>query len=162
MQLDEVDIAIVRVLSEDGRASYSEIAKEVGVSVGTIRNRTNAMRESGALHLNVWVDPSRVGLGINATFMLRVRPGAVEAVTTALTGLAEVGYVAALAGDYDVIADAFCRDVAHLGELLRDRIQTIDGVATVTTYVVTDIKYQSSMNIAGLIDRTDIPASKDR
>ncbi len=162
MQLDELDIAIVRVLAEDGRASYSDIAKAVGVSVGTARNRTNAMRRSGALHLNVWVDPNRVGLGINATFMLRVRPDAMKTVTTALTELSEVGYVAALAGDYDVIADAFCRDVPHLGDLLRDRIQTIDGVASVTTYVVTDIKYQSSMNIAGLLDRTDDLPSKDR
>lgn len=155
MQLDDLDIAIVRVLSEDGRASYSDIAKTVGVSVGTVRNRTNAMRESGALHLNVWVDPSRVGLGINATFMVRVRPDAMDAVTKALTNLSEVGYVAELAGDFDIIADAFCRDVSHLRDLLRDRIQAIDGVNSVTTYVVTDIKYQSSMNIAGLLDRTD-------
>ena len=154
MQLDDLDIAIVRELSEDGRASYSDIAKTVGVSVSTVRNRTNAMRESGALHLNVWVDPSRVGLGINATFMLRVRPDAMDAVTAALTNLSEVGYVAELAGDFDIIADAFCRDVSHLRDLLREQIQAIVGVNNVTTYVVTDIKYQSSMNIAGLLDRS--------
>ena len=50
MQLDELDHAILQVLSEDARATYSEISKLVGVSVGTVRNRIVAMRESGSYY----------------------------------------------------------------------------------------------------------------
>lgn len=153
--LDDVDKAIVRVLSDDGRATYSEIAKEVGVSVGTVRNRVMEMRETGALHLNVWLDPYRVGLGVSATFMIRVRPGSIEAVSEALTGLDETGYIALLAGNFDLTADAFCRDVPHLNKLLREGIETIDGVEEVSTYLVTDIVYDSSLNIAALLQDGD-------
>ncbi|MFW2339076.1 MAG: Lrp/AsnC family transcriptional regulator [Acidimicrobiia bacterium] len=148
--LDQVDKLIVKVLSDDGRATYSEIAKVVGVSVGTVRNRVREMRNTGALHFNIWLDPFRVGLGVSATFMIRTRPGSIESVADALQALDETGYIASLAGDYDITVDAFCRDVNHLNRLLRDGIQSIDGVERVATYLVTEVKYSSSMNIAGL------------
>jgi len=151
LHLDKVDKDIVRELAVDGRASYSDIAKAVGVSVGTVRNRIREMRDTGALHLNVWLDPYRVGLGVTATFMIRTRPGTIDSVGQALEILDETGYIAFLAGDYDITVDAFCADVPHLNRLLHDGIQMIDGVEFVSTYLVTDVKYESSMNLAGLL-----------
>lgn len=156
--LDGIDKHIVRVLSEDGRATYSEIAKMVGVSVNTVRNRVREMRASGALHFNVWLDPYGVDLGVSATFMIRVRPGTIESVAKDLEALDATGYIALLAGDHDITGDAFCSDVPHLNTLLREGIQTIDGVESVTTYLVTDVKYTSSMNIAGLLRDDEGPS----
>jgi len=39
------------MLTKDGRASYSDMSKQIGVSVSTVRNRVTNMRESGVLHL---------------------------------------------------------------------------------------------------------------
>lgn len=155
MQLDDLDLEIVGVLSVDGRASYSEISKEVGVSVGTVRNRITQMRESGVLHLNVWLDPYRSGLALYATLLLRVSAGKLEAVTSRLADLDEVGYVATLTGGHDVLADVFCRDVPHLSDIVHSEVQAIDGVESVTSYLVTDVKYESNLNIRRVIDRLD-------
>ncbi len=152
LQLDATDQAIIRCLSKDARATYSEISKEIGVSVGTVRNRLTQLRESGALHLNVWLDPNRAGLGINATFLLRVEAGKVEAVADALIPLEATGYIAVIAGDKDLIVDVFCRDVPHLNRVLQEQIHTIDGVVSVTSYLITEIKYESSLNIGGLLE----------
>lgn len=151
MQLDATDQAIVRFLSSDGRATYSEISKSVGVSVGTVRNRIAQMRESGALHLNVWLDPYRVGLGITATFLIRVKAGTLESVLDALVEVDASGYVAALIGDHDAAVDVFCRDVQHLDQVLREQVETIDGVVSVTSLIVTDIRQDSTFNLAGLL-----------
>lgn len=161
MQLDHIDREIVRLLSDDGRASYSQISKAVGVSIGTVRNRITAMRESGALHLNVWLDPYRVGLGITATFLIRVEAGAVDAVVEAVTELDSTGYVAVVAGDHDLMVDAFCRDVPHLNQVLHNEIQKIPGVLSVTSYLVTDIRFESSVNIASLLEE-DAPDEPGR
>lgn len=110
------------------------------------------MRESGALHLNVWLDPNRVGLGITATFLIRVQSGALDDVVAAITKLDSTGYVAVIAGDHDLMVDAFCRDVPHLNSVLNDEVQKIAGVASVTSYLVTDIRYESSVNIASLLE----------
>lgn len=155
LQLDPTDQAIVRCLSRDARATYSEISKAIGVSVGTVRNRLTQLRESGALHLNVWLDPNRAGLGVNATFLLRVEAGRVSAVVDELVPMEVTGYIAVVAGDHDVIVDVFCRDVPHLNRVLQDDIQAIDGVSSVTSYLITEIKYESSLNIGGLLDEQE-------
>ena len=154
MELDDLDLDIVRILSDDGRASYSEMSKTLGVSVGTVRNRVNHMRATGMLYFNVWLDPHRSGIGVIATLLLKVHAGCLPAVTSVLIDFDETGYVATLAGEHDLITDAFCRDVAHLSRLVHDEIQTIDGVIEVRTYVVTDIKYESSLNIRGVINKS--------
>lgn len=152
MQLDRIDREIVRQLSKDGRASYSHISKIVGVSIGTVRNRITAMRDSGALHLNVWLDPYRVGLGITATFLIRVEAGAIDEVAAAISDLDSTGYVAVVAGDHDLMVDAFCRDVPHLNEVLHNEVQKIPGVLSVTSYLVTDIRFESSINLSSLME----------
>lgn len=155
LQLDATDQAIVRCLSADGRATYSEIAKSIGVSVGTVRNRITQMRASGALHLNIWLDPYAVGLGIAATFLIRVEAGKIASVVEALVPLDSTGYIASVAGDHDLVVDAFCRDVPHMQEVLRNEIESIDGVTSVTSYLVTKINYDSTLNLAGLFDQTN-------
>lgn len=152
MKLDDLDKAILKVLSGDARATYSEISKAVGVSISTVRNRITAMRDSGALHLRVWLDPHRAEIGLQATFLLRVQPDRLEQVAEALVALDATGYIATLAGDHDLLVDAFCRDVSHLEHVLHHEIQAIKGVLSVTSYLITDIKYDSNINITGLLN----------
>ena len=156
MKLDQLDRQIVRLLSADGRATYSEISKEVGVSIGTVRNRISALRKSGALHLNVWLDPSKIGLGINTTFLFKVEAGRLEHVVEAMTKIGSVGYVAVIAGDHDLMADVFCRDVSHLNVVMRDEIRSIEGIASITSYLVTEVRYDSNSNLVDLLDEPDV------
>jgi len=155
LKLDDTDWKIVRLLGEDGRASYSQISKQVGVSIGTVRNRITALRESGALHLNVWVDPYRVGLGIAATLLIRVEAGLLDSVVEQVTALDSTGYVAVIAGDHDLMVDVFCRDVPHLDQVLRGEVESIEGVFSVTSYLVTQVRYESSTNMASLLVADD-------
>lgn len=152
MKLDGVDREIVRLLGRDGRATYSEISKEIGVSVGTVRNRISALRESGALHLNVWLDPTKVGLGISTTFLFKVEAGRLEQVVEAMTRIEAVGYVAVIAGDHDLMADVFCRDVSHLNTVMRDQVRSIKGITSITSYLVTEVRYDSSANLVDMLD----------
>lgn len=161
LQLDDLDHAILQVLADDARATYSEISKLVGVSVGTVRNRIVAMRESGSLHLRVWLDPYRAGIGLAATLLLRVQPDKLATVAEALVDLDATGYVATVAGDHDLMVDTFCKDVPDLDRLLHGEIQAIDGVMSVTTYLVTDIKYDSNVNITGLLTGRATAGSDD-
>lgn len=154
VDLDDIDLKIVRTLRQDGRTSYSDIAKAVGVSAGTVRNRMNQMRSSGILSFSVWLDPSLTGLGIHATLLLKVRAGRLVEVADALSSLEEAGYVATLAGAYDAVADVFCRDVAHLRLLVHDKVQRIDGVLDVTTNLVTENRRQLSPDAGGFAPPT--------
>ena len=75
VRLDEVDRAILERLEEDGRASYRQIARDVGVSEGTVRSRVGRLQRSGVLRILAFVDPSKLGGAVLALLGGRRTPG---------------------------------------------------------------------------------------
>ena len=55
---------------------------------------------------------------------------------------------------------ASCRDVPHLNRVLKDEIQQIDGVVSVTSHLVTEIKYESKFNIADILENGQQPTRR--
>ena len=53
IDLDSHDAAILKVLKEDGRQSYDELARQVGTSVATVRRRLDRLRCEGKLQIRV-------------------------------------------------------------------------------------------------------------
>ena len=54
---DDLNRRIIAMLQKDGRRAFSEIAQELGVSEGTIRNRVSGMKHAGMLRIVAIVDP---------------------------------------------------------------------------------------------------------
>jgi len=133
--LDDLDSAIVRHLQEDGRRSYREIARSLGVSEGTVRWRARRMTESGVLRVVAIADPFRLGYRVLAFVLLRVAPGAQHCVIDALTSWPEVTYVSSCTGRVDVYMQVVCRDHDHLWDLLANRIPAIGGVVDTETFM---------------------------
>ncbi len=71
--MDEKDREILDILEENGRISYTEIAREIGVSEGTVRNRVDRMLEDGTIE-RFTVDVSRNG--ISAVVLVKLSMGA--------------------------------------------------------------------------------------
>lgn len=110
--LDAVDEAIIGLLREDGRASYTELASRCGISVGSARNRATRLLSSGVVRLGVMreLPPSdhRLRLGIG----LRLRGGA--AVDLRSLRIPEAQFVARAFGRHDMVVtvDGVTRDEA--------------------------------------------------
>ena len=68
--LDETDQAILRALQENGRRAYRDIAREVGVSEGTVRSRVRKLEHLGALRFLAFVDPMRLGNSVLALMLV--------------------------------------------------------------------------------------------
>ena len=49
--LDEIDRAVIAAMQKDGRASFAQIAEQMGVSAGMIRLRYNRLAEQGYLRV---------------------------------------------------------------------------------------------------------------
>ena len=91
-------------------------------------------------------------VGITTTLLLRVGGGALENVVEAVTKVEATGYVAVIAGDHDLMVAVFCRDVSHLNRVMREEIRPIPGVESVTSYLVTEVRYDSSANLVDLLE----------
>ena len=140
--LDDLDRAILACLQKDGRMSFTEIADQLNVSVGTARTRLNRLIEEGIISIVGRVDPEKVGFRAYAHIAVYIRPATLkERVAQQICGMPEVSFLASTSGEYDLEVDVMCPDNNHLVQFVND-ISTIDGVyQTKTTLYFNVYKY---------------------
>ncbi|MBK7444206.1 MAG: Lrp/AsnC family transcriptional regulator [Chitinophagales bacterium] len=129
MQLDDLDYKILEKLIKDGRKSFTDIADELGVSVGTIRNRFNVFVENELLTIIGRVNPDKIGFHTYAQILIKVRPvDKVTQVADNIANLPEVSFLAMTTGAYDLEVNVMCRDNEHLVQLMTNHITKMDGI----------------------------------
>lgn len=133
LAVDGLDLAILKRLEDDGRRSFTDIARELDVAVSTVRNRLNAMLDNGTVRIIPRVNPHRVGFSAPATISVSVEPARLEQAIAEIATFPEVGWLASVTGDYDLIVDIMCRDVAHLDSFLTQRLGKVPGVTRTAT-----------------------------
>jgi len=126
--MDDLDRLILQTLQEDGRAPFTQIARQAGVSEATIRARYRDLTERGVVRTVGIVDPYALGFQAPAIIGISVEPGMVEQVARTIAALPEVSYLVMTLGRFDLIVEVFCRDLSQLTNLLVQTIQTIPGV----------------------------------
>lgn len=137
-QLDDADRDIIDQLRIDGRKSFSDIGREIGLSEPTVRQRYHRLVQLGVLHVVGMYEPTKIG-GVSAHIGLRVVDVPVTRAAEQLAQLPEVKYVACALGYYDVILDVWTSDVARLGQIVLHDIRRIHGVSDVETLMVLDV-----------------------
>ena len=152
--LDELDFSILSCLQKDGRISFTVMASQLDVSVGTIRTRVNKLIEDGTISIIGRVDPEKVGFKAYAHIAVYVRPATFkDPVISKILELPEVSFLAGTSGDYDLEVDVMCRDNDHLIEFI-NKISDYEGVfQTKTTFYFKVYKYaQPDLALALLKD----------
>ncbi|MGV3732509.1 MAG: Lrp/AsnC family transcriptional regulator [Microcella sp.] len=134
MHLDEVSKAIVEQLQTDGRRSYAEIGKAVGLSEAAVRQRVQKLTDAGVMQVVAVTDPMQLGFFRQAMIGVRVA-GDTRRVADELSQLRAVDYVVLTAGSFDILAEVVCEDDDDLIELLNTRIRAIEGVQSTETFV---------------------------
>lgn len=134
--MDELDISIIEQLQRDGRRRFTDIANELNVSEGTVRNRVARLLESQALQIIGAVDPHKIGYDAPAWIGVTVQPPHLEQAAVDIAMLPEVSYLIMVSGEYDLIVEVFCRNREHLALFLRDHLQNVVGVQRTQTFFI--------------------------
>ncbi len=137
--MDEIDLQILSALQKDGRTPFTTIAKQTGVSESTIRARYASLVESGVVQTIAVVDPFSLGYNAPALVGIATEPGTIHAVAKTLEQMAEVSYLVLTLGGFDLMVEIFCRDRAHLTDLITNQIQNIPGIRATETLVIGEI-----------------------
>ncbi|WP_104083979.1 Lrp/AsnC family transcriptional regulator [Cryobacterium sp. Y11] len=133
-QLDDVSKKIIEQLQVDGRRSYAEIGKAVGLSEAAVRQRVQKLTDSGVMQVVAVTDPMQLGffrqamIGIRASTDTRI-------LAEQLAAIDAVDYVVLTAGTFDILAEVVCEDDDELLELLNSQIRNLDGVLSTETFV---------------------------
>ncbi|NQD87080.1 AsnC family transcriptional regulator [Paenarthrobacter sp. CM16] len=119
-ELSRQDHEIVDALCADGRMSFEALGRRVGVSEATARRRTEWLLANNQVHLRAILEPASFGLNVEALLWIRASPQHVEQVGKSLAELPTVRYAAAIAGDYQIMADVTVQDMAALYSFITD------------------------------------------
>lgn len=139
--LDNTSKAIIEQLQRDGRRSYAEIGKAVGLSEAAVRQRVQKLTDAGIMQIVAVTDPMRLGFSRQAMLGIRAS-GDTRIVAERLAEMAEIAYVVLSAGSFDILVEIVCEDDDALIELLNEKIRSIDGVASTETFVYLQLTKQ--------------------
>lgn len=126
--LDETDLNIIEALRKDGRVAFAQIAEQLGVSPGMIRQRYSRLLEQGFLRVVAITNPLRMGYKTMAMIGIHVDGSKLLNVAEKISKLEEVIYLVVSSGRFDIFAEVVCRDHEDLLRFITEKLSTIDGV----------------------------------
>lgn len=126
--LDQTDLAIIDALQQDGRVAFAQIAEQLGVSPGMIRQRYSRLVEQGFLKVVAITNPLRMGYKTMAMIGIRVDGSKLLDVAAKVSKLDEVIYMVISSGRFDIFAEVVCHDHEELLRFITEKLSTIDGV----------------------------------
>ena len=134
-RLDDTDLAIIEALRSDGRVPFTQVAEQLGVSPGMIRQRYNRLVDQGYLKVVAITNPIQRGLKTMALIGVRTDGTQMLKVADKIAKLKEVVYLVVVSGRYDIMVEVFCRDHEDLLKFMTEKLYGIDGVRETETFM---------------------------
>ncbi|GAB3438136.1 Lrp/AsnC family transcriptional regulator [Phycicoccus ginsengisoli] len=135
--MEDLDRRIVDLLRSDGRMSYTDLGKAMGLSTSAVHQRVRRLEERGVITgYAAVVDPTALDLSLTAFISITpLDPAAPDDIPERLHGFPELEACHSVAGDENYILKARVRAPGNLEELLA-RIRATANVSTRTTVVL--------------------------
>lgn len=136
-EIDNTDLKILEILMQDAKRPYTEVAKKVNVSQGTVHVRMNKMEEAGILEkTTLRINYAKLGYDITAFIGIYLEKSALyDQVLTKLKGIQEITSIHYTTGNYSMFVKIHCRDTNHLKEVLHDKMQQVEGIDRTETMI---------------------------
>lgn len=135
--LDDLDLQILDVLIKDSRTPYLEIARQCHVSGGTIHVRMKKMEDMGIIKgTKLIIDNSKLGYDVCCFIGIYLeRASAFDEALEQLTNIHEIVELHYTTGEYSIFIKVICKSINDLQNLLRTKIQAVDGIQRTETFI---------------------------
>jgi Lrp/AsnC family transcriptional regulator for asnA, asnC and gidA len=135
-KLDQIDLDIIEQLQLDGRKAFTDIARKLDISEGTVRNRVQRLVSKDILQVIGLVDPLQLGYDAPAMIGVSVQPPDLEAAAKTICNFPEVSYLVMVSGEFDLLVEVMCQDRDHLASFLNDQLRQVTGVLRTQTFLI--------------------------
>ncbi len=148
-EIDKLDRQILSILMRNSKKAYTDIAKQLYVSGGTIHVRMKKLEEAGIVKgYNLMVDYNKLGYDICAFLGIYLDKSSLyDDVALELEKIPEIVAAHYTTGGYNIFAQIICRDTDHLREVLHDKIQKISGIQRTETFISLQESIDRPINI---------------
>jgi Lrp/AsnC family transcriptional regulator for asnA, asnC and gidA len=136
-QIDNIDRNILSILMRDAKTPYTEIAKSLIVSAGTIHVRMKKMEEAGIVkksRLNV--NYELLGYDMTSFLGIYLEKGSnYKDVIEQLNQVPEIVEAHYTTGVYSIFAKIRCKNTKHMRQVLNEEIQSVTGIQRTETII---------------------------
>ncbi|MDR1227089.1 MAG: Lrp/AsnC ligand binding domain-containing protein [Prevotellaceae bacterium] len=138
IHLDSIDYKILTLLLKNARTPFLEIARECGISGAAIHQRVRKLEENGVIEgSRILIKPRAVGLDVCAFVNIKISQSnnVFGPILDALKTLPEIVECHCIVGEYSLLVKAYCRDNDHLMDLLVNRLPSLPGVSSTSSFI---------------------------
>ncbi|MDY6775007.1 MAG: HTH-type transcriptional regulator Lrp [Halobacteria archaeon] len=141
MTYENLDLKIINLLLDDGRASLRSLAEELDVSVTTVSNHLQSMEDEGVIKgFKPVLNYDELGYGVTATVMIKAESGSLPGLTEDLKEIDSFLSVYEVTGDFDIIAVGKFKSTEDMNDTIKDLLNNPDIAETNTNVILETIK----------------------
>lgn len=133
--LDNIDMRIIEAMRADGREAFAQIAEQLSVSPGMIRQRYNRLVKLGYLKVVAVTNPLMMGKRTMAMIGIRTDGRKMLEVANKLIKFDEVVYIVVVSGRYDIMIEVFCDDHEDMLKFMTEKLAKVDGVRETESFM---------------------------
>lgn len=135
--MDHIDLAILELLDQNGRATVSEVSKSVGLSTPAVSERIRKLEESGIIEqFTLKLNPNKMNLKLTAFIFVTLKGGAsIAQFRQAMISYPEVLECHHIAGEYDYLLKVLLQDTQELEQFISNRLKGIFSVQKTNTLI---------------------------
>ena len=145
--MDDIDRILLRTLRHNARASYAELARQVGLSAPAVHDRVDKLEASGVITgYHAAIAPAVLGKSVSALIGIFITDnGDSDQIAADLAEQPAVEDCWFVAGEETYVIKASANDVAGLEALIRT-LNAVEGVARTRTTVVLSTKIEDRLH----------------
>jgi Lrp/AsnC family transcriptional regulator for asnA, asnC and gidA len=154
--LDELDRKILKLISEDARIPFLEVARVCNVSGAAVHQRIQKLTSIGILKGSKFIiDPEKIGYETCAYIGLFLKdPESFDVVVDKLRKIPEVVECHYTTGGFDMFIKIFARNNHHLLEIIHDQLQPL-GLSRSETIISFNAAIDRQLPVVNLVDELD-------
>lgn len=138
--VDDLDVRILRLFTEQPRIGVLEASRRLGAARGTVQARLDRLGAAGVIRtLAPTVDPAAMGFRVTAFATLEIRQGARDRVAAHLSRIPEVLEVHTITGPGDLLCRIVSRDNDDLQRVIDDLVGDEDVLRTSTLIALSTV-----------------------
>ena len=148
-KIDELDRRILKIITQNARTPFKDVADACGVSRAAVHQRVQKMFDNGVIVGSAYqIDPKQLGYQLCVYIGLSLEKGSMyNEVCEELEKIPEVVESQFTLGTYSMLIKLYAKDDKHLLYLLNSRIQSIRGVAKTETLTALEQRISRTLPI---------------
>ena len=127
--IKDIDLKLISALDADGRASYAELSRTLGISISTVAKKVKNLLLDGVIEIKAIPNPDRLGHTAHAFIVMRTSVNKIEEVCKRLEVFPNIDLLAAIFGHFNLIASVQFTSWDHLHEFISSKIASIDDIS---------------------------------